>query len=261
MLTRSLARPGLVLLTALLALCPPLVAQRLGSIGGTITTAVGTKRSGIEGARVVLVGTPFVVHSNSKGEFSFNGLAPGKYTIRASAIGYGTMTSPIEVKALELLEIDFEADPEAVRLPDLEAEDKPNLPPEFLRRSREGGGRYFFRADIERRAPPTVADLLRTVAGMRIECGGPVCRAIFARSTRNCQPAYFMDGAPVDPAVVWLQPPRDLDGVEVYSGPATVPPELNRYGGCGAIVLWTRTPPPRIKKEKKPPVPKDPPAF
>lgn len=259
MLTRSLARPGLVLLSALLALCPPLSAQRLGSISGTVTTEAGAKRAGIEGARIVLVGTPFVVHSNNKGEFSFNGLTPGKYVIQASAIGYGTLTSPIEVKALELLEIDFEADPQAVRLPDLDVAEKPNLPAEFVRRSQEGGGRYFHRAEIERRAPPTVGDLLRTVAGMRVDCRGPVCRAVFARSPRNCQPSYFMDGAPVDPAVVWLQPPRDLDGVEVYSGPATVPPELNRYGGCGAIVLWTRTPPPRVKKEKKPPVPKDPP--
>ena len=257
MLTRSLARPGLVLLTAFLALCPPVFGQRLGSIGGTVVT--GPQRSGIEGARVILVGTPFLVITNNRGEFAFNGLTPGKYIIQASAIGYGTLTSPIEIKALELLEVQFEADPETVRLPDIEVAEKPNLPAEFVRRSQEGGGRYFFRADIEKRAPPTVGDLLRTVAGLRVECRGPICRAVFTRSQRNCQPSYFMDGAPVDAAVVWLQPPRDLDGVEVYSGPATVPPELNRHGACGAIVLWTRTPPPRVKKEKKPPAPKDPP--
>lgn len=259
MLTRSLARPGLVLLVVLLALCPPLFAQRLGSIGGIVIT--GPARSGIEGARVSLIGTPFFALTNTRGEFSFNGLTPGKYTIQASAIGYGTLSSPIEVKPLELLEVEFEADPEAVRLPDLEVAEKPNLHPDFVRRSQEGGGRYFHRTDIEKRNPPTVGDLLRTVAGMRVDCRGPVCRAVFLRSVRStCQPAYFMDGAPVDAAVVWMQPPRDLDGVEVYSGPATVPPELSAYGGCGAIVLWTRSPPPRVKKEKKPPVPKDPPA-
>ena len=61
-----------------------------------------------------------------------------------------------------------------------------------------------------------------------------------------------MDGIPVDETVVWLQPPRDLDGVEVYSGPAEMPPELNRFSSCGAIVLWTRQPPPYVKKPKKP---------
>lgn len=247
---RSLARPGLGLLAALLALCPPLQAQRLGSITGSVLTAAN--RSGILGARVTLVGTPFVVNTNPRGEFSFNGLTPGRYVIQASAIGFGTLSSPIEVKALQTLEVEFEADPESVRLPDLEVAETPNLPADFLRRSREGGGRYFHRAEIERRDPRTVGDLLRGVAGMRVDCRGPVCRAVFARSSRNCQPAYYMDGIPVDASVVWLQPPRDLDGVEVYSGPAEMPPELNRSASCGAVVLWTRTPPPYIRKDKKP---------
>ena len=255
----SLARPGLGLLTALLALCPPLHAQRLGAIHGTVLTSAN--RSGIEGARVTLVGTPFVVSTNPRGEFSFNGLTPGKYVIQASAIGFATLSSPIEVKALQTLEVEFEADPENFRLPDLEVAERPNLPADFLRRSQEGGGRYFHRAEIERRDPRTVGDLLRGVAGMRIDCRGPVCQAVFARSPRNCQPAYYMDGIPVDATVVWLQPPRDLDGVEVYSGPAETPPELNRSASCGAVVLWTRTPPPYIRKDKRPkpqPAPKTP---
>jgi hypothetical protein len=247
---RSLARPGLGLLMALLALCPPLNAQRLGAINGTVLTAAN--RSGIAGARVVLLGTPFLATTNTRGEFSFNGLTPGKYVIQASAIGFTTLTSPIEVKPLETLEVEFEVDPESVRLPDLEVAEKPNLPPDFLRRSQEGGGRYFHRDEIEKRDPRTVGDLLRGVAGMRVDCRGAICRASFSRAPRNCQPAYYMDGIPVDASVVWLQSPRDLDGVEVYSGEAEVPPELNRYSGCGAIVLWTRTPPARIKKDKKP---------
>ena len=250
MRSRSLARPGLGLLMALLALCPPLHAQRLGAISGVVLTA--TNRSGIEAARVVLVGTPFVVTTNQRGEFSFNGLTPGKYIIQASAIGFTTLSSPIEVRALETLEVEFESEAQSVRLPDIEVAEKPNLPADFVRRSQEGGGRYFHRADIEKRDPRTVGDLLRGVAGMQIDCRGPICRAVFARSPRNCEPAYYMDGIPVDATVVWLQPPRDLDGVEVYSGPAETPPELNRSASCGAIVLWTRTPPPYVKKDKKP---------
>jgi hypothetical protein len=250
MQSRSLARPGLGLLTVLLALSPPLAAQRLGAINGSVLTA--ENRAGISGARVVLVGTPFTVTTNARGEFSFNGLTPGKYIIQASAIGYATLSSPIEVKPLETLEVEFEADAESFRLPDLEVAEKPNLPPDFLRRSQEGGGRYFHRAEIEKRDPRTVGDLLRGVAGMRVDCRGPVCRAVFARSPRNCQPAYYMDGIPVDATVVWLQPPRDLDGVEVYSGPSQTPPELNRDSNCGAVVLWTRSPPPRVRKDKKP---------
>jgi hypothetical protein len=87
---------------------------------------------------------------------------------------------------------------------------------------------------------------------MRVDCRGIVCRVMLARAPRGCQPTFWIDGIPTDPAVVWLQPPRDLDGVEVYSGPSQTPPELERNSSCGAIVLWTRTPPPRVKKEKAP---------
>jgi hypothetical protein len=56
----------------------------------------------------------------------------------------------------------------------------------------------------------------------------------------------------VDAAGIMLQPPRDLDGIEVYSGLAETPPELRQWSTCGAFALWTRTPPPYVKKEKKP---------
>jgi hypothetical protein len=246
----SLARPGLGLLTALLSLGQPLAAQRLGGVSGTVVST--TNRGGIAGARVVLVGTSFVASTNTRGEFTLDSLPPGKYIIQASAIGFATLQSTIEVKPLETLEVEFDTDPESVRLPDLEVSETPNLPPDFLRRSQEGGGRYFHRAEIERRDPRTVGDLLRGIAGMRVDCRGAMCRANFVRAPRSCQPAYYLDGIPVDGTVVWLQSPRDLEGVEVYSGEAEVPPELNRYSGCGVIVLWTRSPPARPKKEKKP---------
>jgi len=225
-------------------------AQRLGSITGTVRTSA--KGPAIEGSRVALLGTTLITTTNARGEFALHGLTPGKYVIQASAIGYATLSASIEVKSLETLEIDFEVDPEAARLPDIAVEEPPNLPADFVRRRAEGGGRYFTRADIEKRNANSVAELLRTVPGMRIECRGVECRAMFSRSPRNCPPAYFMDGAPVHSSFVWLQSPRELDGVEVYSGPSETPPELNRYSSCGAIVLWTRTPPRAVKKEKKP---------
>jgi hypothetical protein len=252
MLKRFPARsgPGLALLLVLLFQAPgsPLAAQRLGSITGIVR--ISERGAGLEGARVTLIGTTLTVTTNDKGEFAFHGITPGKYVIQASAIGYSTLTSPIDVKERETLEVQFETEAQSFRLPDLEVAEKPNLPADFVRRSQEGRGRYFSRADIEKRNPKTVGDLLRTVPGMRIECRGIVCRAVLARSIRGCSPTFWMDGIPADPQLVWLQPPGDLDGVEVYSGPSETPPELERYGSCGAVVLWTRTPPPRIKKVK-----------
>ena len=56
----------------------------------------------------------------------------------------------------------------------------------------------------------------------------------------------------VDMNIMWQVPPSDLDGIEVYTGLSEVPPELGRGSQCGAVALWSRTPPRATPKEKKP---------
>jgi hypothetical protein len=228
-------------------------AQEHGSISGTIRTGKRANLTSVEGARVSLVGTPLVANSNKSGEFSFHGLTPGAYTVHASAIGYQPMTAAVEVKAREIAQVVFETDPIAVELPEVEVTQPVRGTPDFLRRLASGRGRYFTRAEIERRDATSVADLIRMVPGLRVECRGVVCQVYSARGGRKCSPAYFMDGIPVHASVVWTTPPRDLEGMEIYAGPAETPPELERGATCGAIALWTRLPPERQPRPKKPP--------
>ncbi|MEO8449643.1 MAG: hypothetical protein ABI647_07630, partial [Gemmatimonadota bacterium] len=100
--------------------------------------------------------------------------------------------------------------------------------------------------------PGSVPDMMRAIAGLRVECRNAVqCSVRMARSPRGCNPAYFMDGIPSDPAIVWLTPVHEIEGIEVYSGPSETPPELeSAQARCGVIVIWTRTPPPRQKKSR-----------
>jgi hypothetical protein len=250
MTARRGARLVLALCALWFALSGPLAAQRLGSITGTVK--VSARGAPIEGSRVILVGTLLVSTTNARGEFSFHGLVPGKYVIQASAIGYSTLSSPIEVKSLETLEIEFEVDAEAARLPDIEVSEKPNLPPDFLRRLERGDGHYFTREQIARRNPATTGDLLRSVPGVRVNCRPGRCIIQMARAVRNCYPTFWIDGQQVDMNIMWQVPPNDLDGIEVYSGMSQVPAEFSRGSTCGAVALWTRTPPRGTPKEKKP---------
>jgi len=221
-----------------------------GSITGTVIKAMGG--GAIEGARVELVGTRYLAVTSRRGEFSFKDLEPGKYTIQATAIGFTKLTYDFELKAKETVELEFQAQEESVRLPDVEVKEAPRLPPDFMRRSQEGGGRYLSRADIERRpGAATVTDLLRTFPGVRINCRTNPCTPSFTRTTRNCGPAFFLDGMETEASALMLQPAREVDGIEVYSGLAEMPPELRgRNGGCGAFVVWTRTPPDARRKPK-----------
>jgi len=38
-----------------------------------------------------------------------------------------------------------------------------------------------------------------------------------------------------------LPPPREIAGIEVYAGSATIPPQFNGMNrGCGVILVWTK---------------------
>lgn len=242
-----------VAVTAVLGAAPAAAQAQSGTIRGVLTNIKA--RQPIEGARISLLNTPHVVVTDKRGGFAFTGLDPGRYVIQAAAIGFATMTSPLLLKESETLDLEFEADPEAVNLPELTVEETANHgPADWLRRKAEGRGRYITRKHIEDRQVATLPDALRMVPGVRIECRGTqVCVARMARSPRGCAPGYFMDGIPTEQAVLWLTPIEQIEGIEVYSGPAETPPELEGAAArCGVIALWTRPPPPRRPKEKKP---------
>jgi hypothetical protein len=245
------AGSAVLLLTSLHGFGAGVVAQT-GIITGTMIKSVGG--GAIEGGRIELIGTRYLVLTSRKGEFTFRDLEPGRYTIQASAIGFATLSAELEVKARETVAVEFQAQAETVRLADIEVKEGPRLPPDFVRRSAEGGGRYLSRTEIERRpGAATVADLLRQFPGVRLNCRTTPCSVAFTRTTRNCRPAFFLDGTETESAAVMAQPAREVDGIEVYSGLAEMPVELRgRSGACGAFAVWTRTPPDARKKPKAP---------
>ena len=118
----------------------------------------------------------------------------------------------------------------------------------FYARRDNGQGRYFDADDIDARNPQLVSDLLRTVPGARITRNGG--ESVVTFRGQSCTPLVWIDGMPA--ATAYLDPdvfePRSLAGIEVYSGPATIPIELTWARGrhaCGVIALWTRLDSPR----------------
>ena len=59
----------------------------------------------------------------------------------------------------------------------------------------------------------------------------------------------FIDGVllnpvralPLETNIDDLVGPGDVEGIEIYKGPATTPVQFNTmFAGCGAIAIWTR---------------------
>lgn len=132
----------------------------------------------------------------------------------------------------------------------------------FERRRAAGFGRFVTRLDIERRRPQRTSDLLRTVPGLAVErndVGAALPRfrnASVGFSGAPCYPVFWIDGSPLGPALdVDGINPGAIEGIELYSGIATVPPALRTVsapGTCGVIAIWTRQGEPRARRRPAP---------
>ena len=214
-------------------------------IRGTVIRA--NDRLPVSGAKVSIDGTELSLVTDTKGRFKFPKVAAGQYVIRAEVEGFPAATSTLLLAQGDRLDVEFLVGAsESVMLPELKVTaDQPMISPvaEFNRRATSGNGRYYTRDYIEKRKASTLMDLLRGAPGVRVECprNERVCRLRMTRCSAGRGPAYFLDGIPADPSVLFLTSPLDVEGIELYTGPSETPPELEGWrSGCGAVAIWTR---------------------
>ncbi|MGH7691031.1 MAG: hypothetical protein ACREN3_15610, partial [Gemmatimonadaceae bacterium] len=106
--------------------------------------------------------------------------------------------------------------------------------------------------DIVRSQVRATTDLLRRVPGVEIQRTRYGTRVVlgnrFVRA-RPCAPQLFVHSMNYSGNVDDFSP-DDIEAMEVYTSIATVPVELQtaQAQSCGAIVLWTREPPPAGEK-------------
>lgn len=121
----------------------------------------------------------------------------------------------------------------------------------FYDRMRRGRGRHLAREDIARMQPVATIDVVRRLPGFAVRYtpeGQPT--VISTRGALGfggeCSPMVYVDGMEVqmpsgrvDPSEVVS--PEQIEAIEAYAGPASIPPELNITGSaCGVLVIWTR---------------------
>ena len=120
----------------------------------------------------------------------------------------------------------------------------------FERRQKTGAGQYVVRVDIEKAGANSLQDVVRTLRGVNLDCsiGGSGCAIRMVRAPMRCLPEYIVDDV-VDNEFGPNVAVRDIEAIEVYTGPTDVPGEYaGRNAGCGVIVIWTRSGPARRKK-------------
>jgi hypothetical protein len=168
------------------------------------------------------------------------------------------LSAPIRIAPGDTLDVILRMNVEAVRLPALEvvSEARKGFAPrlsEFHYRAERGWGRFIHREEIRRRQPVRLSDLI-TEQGFTLEPIGRTSQLGLISRRYQCAPLVYLDGTLTVPGAdrgdelayheaaeaVNMVHPYDVYGIEVYSGPATVPGQFSGSNArCGVIVIWT----------------------
>lgn len=212
--------------------------------------------AGVAAVTVVLVGgaddAVASAVSDSAGAFRLAAPQPGEYALRAERIGYATAsTAAFAIGPQELLDVEIRIGAAPILLAPLAITGRRRYGvaslEAFHRRAelygRPGFGHFITRAEIEATRYSRVSDYLRRVPGVAIrQDRRSDSRVLFRRGGRDCPPRIYLDGLELSGGVVPLDQvvrPADLEGIEVYRGPAT-PAEFHDPNNCGVLLAWTR---------------------
>ena len=225
-----------------------------GGIRGRVETAAHIP---LVGAQLRLGAGTVIAESDDVGQFAMSKVAAGPLWLRLRRIGYRPESLLVTVVAGQTIEPTVTMTPIAQNLAAVKVVGRRDVSGPmagFYKRMQSGSGRFFTQADIERRNPNTMTDLLRTIPGLRIETRG-FDNKVRIRGSR-CSPLIWLDGQGLFAAEFDLDGvnPRTFEGIEVYSGPASVPMEFQgnarMSSSCGTIILWSRQGEFREKKRK-----------
>lgn len=224
---------------------------RSGQLSGTVVDhATG---AGLAAADIQLVEDGRRVLTDSAGGYSFRDLPAGIVRFLVRAPGFPTTRVAVALirgeRLSHVIELDsgsVRADP-AQQLPGMAvAAPAPPAPRyvDFERRRLNGRGQYLVKEDLEKAGYASLQDAIRGLRGVNVECGGGSgCMIRMARAPMRCSPEYIVDER-TDNTFGPTTPIRDIEGIEVYTGPSDVPGEFaGRSAGCGVVVVWTRSGP------------------
>jgi hypothetical protein len=213
----------------------------------------------IASASIRVVGTSIEVQTPASGRFRVSKLPVGEYRLQVRRLGYEALIVPVEVRADDTTRVAIMMERAVLQLDTLRtrAQSQPDRLVGFLdRREHSVGGKFVTRSDIEKQGPTATTDLLRRIAGLNVVDSSGTLVAISARGSKmaivaghlvpvQCTMPVMVDGHRMDPQFALNSiPPEQIFGIEIYSGPSSIPVEFNQTATdtfCGLIVIWTRS--------------------
>ncbi len=204
-------------------------AGTVGKIKGKVTDL--TSGEPLIGANVLVIGTSFGAATDVNGNYTILNLEAGVYQVRASFVGYQTVTfSNIRVNADLTTELDFKLPGEGIELQQINVvAEKP-----LIIKSSTNASRITTSDVLESLPIRGVDNILGLTAGVVLQD-----KNIFIRGGRQDEVGFYLEGASItDPviggrAITIVQ--DAVEEIQVQSGGYTA-----EYGGANAGIVYTQ---------------------
>ncbi len=237
-------------IVAALVACPLLAFAQAPVIVGLLKDSSGAPIGNVD---VSIVAQRILVRSDTMGHFAIRRAKPGAIHLEMRHIGYEAKAIDLTLRASTAESVTVTLAQTAQELPGMvisAADMRRRIAIEdfYRRRALGSGGFYVTRQEIENRHALRLSDALRDAPGIqftRTRDGGQSIR--FVNSSvyrRDCQPQYWVDGQRVMWANIDDFPAHDIEGLELYDGPAYTPMQFSQGAitTCGTVVIWSRVP-------------------
>lgn len=238
----------------LVALGAPSGARAQASVRGVVLDSLG---GAVPAAQVTIQGSNAATATDAAGNFRLQRIPAGTVVVNVRRLGYRPRSITVEhsLAAETTVEVRLSAVPDV--LPTVEVRRRGEAFDSRLAgynsRRERGVGHFVTREQLDRHDSPLFADVLRSIPGVRVKPlrGSGGGRTISIRG--HCSPLVFLDGFPAASGALDLDmiDLATVEGIEVYSGLATVPIEFTSVQGterCGVIAIWSRPARPRTRR-------------
>lgn len=222
---------------------PLTVQATYSTVMGRVVEASGNKPIG--SASVTLGSHVAAQITRPDGTFRFERIPPGVYPLGVEHVAYTELDDSLDVQALSSINATIRMAPNVIPIDPIEVSVRVHALERvgFYTRKDRSPGTFITRRQIEAMMPHIGSDVLRRVAGVRLERGrfGNV-----AIGRGGCPFRFIMDGARIGPSFSMDDVlPNSIEAIEVYMGASEVPIEFQGFasdasGTCGVIVIWTR---------------------
>jgi hypothetical protein len=234
------------------AAAPTPGARLVGTVDGFVSD---TGLAPLHAAFVSILGTNIRIGTGPNGRFRIANVPVGQYLVLVKRVGYQPISAVIDVPRGDTLRLSYTMEQLSATMLDavVVTEKSPTLRMrEFERRKASGVGQFMDRAEIEQRNAVYATELFRKFLSITVSPSHTsAITQYYALSTREggdpnagaCPMQVYLDQVPLPTPfnLDLLPPPKELAGIEIYSGPATIPPQFaGTNTSCGVVLVWTR---------------------